>query len=332
MKQATKFAISSKWKLLLLDMKVDPVTVLKYAQLPADLFSRQSIGLTTDEYFRLWRGIELTAGEREAPLLFAKYVSAESFDAPIFAALCCNNLNMALDRLRHYKPLIGPMTMILNQTTSSTTLTIHCTVNTDGMPYALSLSEAIFFTQLARIGTRETIKPHSVTVTQLPHDIQAYREYFGCDVTLGKQLSISFNSIDANKPFLTSSANMWEFFEDKLNKKLADMTSTATMSQRVKATLIEALPTGDVSIDTVAKKLAISKRTLQRKLTDDAENFQSILLDVREQLALHYLKKSEISLGEISYLLGFKEPNSFIRAFSSWQGISPNHYRQQIRN
>lgn len=82
----------------------------------------------------------------------------------------------------------------------------------------------------------------------------------------------------------------------------------------------------------MADKLAISKRTLQRKLTEEAETFQSVLMAMREELAKHYLQKSDMPLGEISYLLGFKEPNSFIRAFSSWKGISPSVYRNQRRH
>ncbi|MCV3264817.1 helix-turn-helix domain-containing protein [Vibrio harveyi] len=50
---------------------------------------------------------------------------------------------------------------------------------------------------------------------------------------------------------------------------------------------------------------------------------------VRAELADHYLEKSQMSLAEISFLLGFQEVNSFIRAYSTWRGVSPGHYREQ---
>lgn len=92
---------------------------------------------------------------------------------------------------------------------------------------------------------------------------------------------------------------------------------------------MEALPSGQSSIEDVAAKLAMSKRTLQRKLNNDKENFQTLLQEVRVDLADHYLERSEVSLGEISFLLGFQESNSFIRAYSAWKGVSPGYYREQ---
>jgi hypothetical protein len=43
--------------------------------------------------------------------------------------------------------------------------------------------------------------------------------------------------------------------------------------------------------------------------------FQELLSEVRHELAQHYLSRTDISAGEISWLLGFQESNSFIRAF-----------------
>ena len=324
MKLSSKFSLSSKWKMLLLDMGIDPTSVLTHARLPLDSFNRSDVQLSVDEYFSLWRGIEAAAGDQEVALLLAKYISAESFDAPIFAALCCKDLNTALNRLSHYKPLIGPMVLTVDADENQTKLQLKGAFETSDIPYALCMSEAVFFTQLARIGTRERVCPTSVSVPMTPRQKDAYEAYFGCKVIPADNLEICFKAKDAAQPFLTSSGSMWSFFEEKLNKQLEDLTSDATTTDRVKSILIKALPSGEVSIEFVAEKLAMSKRTLQRKLTEEAETFQSLLLAVREELAQHYLEKSDMSLGEISYLLGFKEPNSFIRAFNSWKGISPN--------
>jgi len=330
MKFANKFNVSCQWKILLLDMGLDPEQVLSYAKLPTDLFNRGDASLTPKEYFQLWQGIDKAGGDREVPLLLAKFISTEVFDAPIFASLCSENFNAALLRLQKYKPLIGPMLLSLDFT-NNTQLHIECYGNDGLMPYSLGLSEAVFFTQIIRIATRENIVPLSLSVPQLPRNTQAYEDYFGCQLSASEQVNLTFSSADAEKPFLTSNAEMWSFFEDKLNQRLADLTASASTTERVRSVLLEALPSGTASIESVAKKLAMSKRTLQRKLTAEAESFQSILLDVRSELARHYLVKSEIPLIEISFLLGFKEPNSFIRAFSEWQGVSPGHFREQYR-
>jgi AraC-like DNA-binding protein len=329
MKIASKFAISPSWKLLLNDMSINPTSALTLAGLPADLLNRENAYLTTSEYFRLWRGIEKAAGTRDVGLLLAKGISSEAFDAPIFACLCSPNFKSAITRLSRYKPLIGPMTLDIDFSMETTTLTLNCYGSNEELPYSLCISETVFFTQLIRLATREQIRPLQVCMPELPKNREAYIEYFGCEVVAGQHPEICFSKADSERPFLTSNAPMWAFFEGQLDQRLAELQSDATTCERVRSVLLEALPSGETTVEFVANKLAMSKRTLQRKLSAESETFQSVLLSVRSDLADHYLEKSTLSLVEISFLLGYEESNSFIRAYRSWRGVSPGHYRAQ---
>lgn len=330
MKRANRFVIASNWRAMLSDMQIDPAVVLAHAGLPADLFHRGDIALSAPDYFRLWRGMELAAGEREMPLLFAGHFKAEAFDAPIFASLCSPNFNIAARRLSHYKPLIGPMLLNVDQSPESTRLTLSVYGAESALPRSLCLTELVFFCQLIRVGTREPIVPQGAWLPELPRNIAPYEAYFGCPLRQGDRTEVRFSAADAARPFLTSNAAMWDFFESKLNQKLADMDARASTTERVRAVLVEALPSGETNIEAVADRLAMSKRTLQRKLTAEAENFQHILTSMRTELADHYLKQSALSLGEIAFLLGFQEPNSFIRAYQGWKGMSPGSFRLQV--
>ena len=78
-----------------------------------------------------------------------------------------------------------------------------------------------------------------------------------------------------------------------------------------------------------ARKLGMSKRTLQRRLSGENTTYQAILANVREQLAHHYLSTSTLSSPEISFLLGYSDPNSFYRAFHTWTGTTPESIRAQ---
>jgi AraC-like DNA-binding protein len=77
----------------------------------------------------------------------------------------------------------------------------------------------------------------------------------------------------------------------------------------------------------VAHDLAMSTRTLQRRLKAEETTFQTILDSTRELLARHYLSESELSTNEISFLLGYEDPRSFYRAFRSWTGQTPQLVR-----
>ena len=76
------------------------------------------------------------------------------------------------------------------------------------------------------------------------------------------------------------------------------------------------------------RPLNISTRTLQRRLRENGQSFGQLTESVRQELAMKYILNPGISLGEISYLLGFSEPSSFSRAFRRWTGETPRKMRQ----
>ncbi len=328
MKQATRFAVQMSWKLLIQDMGYSPADVLSLARLPGDLFARHGASLSPAEYFALWRGLEQAAGGDELALKLAQVMSVEAFDPALFACLCSPDLNTALQRLAHYKRLIGPLNMVVNIQADRTLVTLSCYGHAEPIPRSLGVSELVFFTQLARLATRERIEPLTASIPDLPVDLAAYQAYLGCALAASEQIQITFSSQDARRPFLTENMAMWSVFEPSLNQRLSALETQASMRERVRAVLLEALPAGSSSIDAVAQRLAVSKRSLQRQLSDESVGFQEVLSEVRQSLAQHYLSRTNISAGEISWLLGFQESNSFIRAFRSWTGTTPAAYRQ----
>ena len=111
--------------MLLSDLGLRPADVLRRAGLPDDLFGREKAALSTDEYFRLWQGIEAEAEDPALPLRIGDALSVEVFDPPIFAALCSPDLNMALSRLATYKRLVCPMALHVDVGTRATTLELE---------------------------------------------------------------------------------------------------------------------------------------------------------------------------------------------------------------
>ena len=91
---------------------------------------------------------------------------------------------------------------------------------------------------------------------------------------------------------------------------------------------MEQLPLGNVSDDSVASALHMSVRTMHRKLSEVNQNFRTLLVDIRRELAEHYILDNSLTLTEISLLLGFAEPSSFSRAFKNWTGSAPSEVRQ----
>ncbi|BDR09029.1 hypothetical protein CTR2_R23670 [Comamonas thiooxydans] len=122
---------------------------------------------------------------------------------------------------------------------------------------------------------------------------------------------------------------MWRLFEPDLRRRLSELDATTT-AERVRAVLLELLPDNEATIERTAGRLGLSKRTLQRRLEDEGENFRALVNSTRENLARHYLGNTTMSGAEIAFLLGFKDPNSFYRAFQDWTGQTPHSARHAM--
>jgi len=330
MRHPTHFAIQPGWKLLLADMGVDPALVLRLANLPADLFARQDASISPSQFFQLWQVVEEVAGDDMVlPLRIGQAISVEAFDPPIFASMCSPNLNIAFQRLSVFKKLFGPLALLVDVTANHTSATLECYAEAGPIPRSMAAAETVFLTQLVRLATRHRVVPIAVSMPELPDRIEDYKEYFGVMPKAGNAVCVTFSHEDAVRPFLTANESMWTFFEAGLRERLGSLNASATMSERVKAVLLEGLPAGQSTVDDVAKNLAISKRSLQRQLSEESTTFKDILNATRQKLAVHYLQKPGIAQGEIAFLLGFQDVNSFIRAFKDWQGVTPGAFRHE---
>ncbi len=324
-----QYAINPGWRLILLDLGLNPADVLRWAGLPEDLFVRERAQVDTVGYFRLWQALDQMLEDPELPLRIGAAISVEAFDPPIFAALCSRDLNVALGRIARYKKLVCPMVLTVAETDETTSLGFAWLDQTQQAPVSLLLAEAVFFVQLARIATRHQVRPCAVTIPAVVPRRDAYLGYFGVAPQRGEHLEVVFSAADARRPFMTANESMWQTFEPALRRRLADLDEGAAMGDRVRGALLELLPSGEASIQAVCDKLAISRRTLQRKLADDGTSYQRVLNQTRERLARHYLGQANMTGAEISFLLGYDDPNSFFRAFQSWTGATPSQLRAQ---
>ena len=75
----------------------------------------------------------------------------------------------------------------------------------------------------------------------------------------------------------------------------------------------------------------MSPRTLQRRLEELGTSYQELLDDVRRRSARRLLANTDLDAGEVAFLLGFEELNSFTRAFHAWEGTTPTRWRATPR-
>lgn len=95
--------------------------------------------------------------------------------------------------------------------------------------------------------------------------------------------------------------------------------------QRVRAEIAAALPRGEPTMDAIAARMSISRRTLQRRLSESGASFSELLDAARREFAQAYLLQG-IPSREVTYLLGFSEPTNFHKAFRRWTGQTPRQF------
>ena len=324
------YALGQSWKGLLTDVGVDPAAVLRRAGLPEDLLNRPEARISAENFFRFGEALDTSVNDASFWVRLAEALSPEWFSPPIFAALCSPDLTTAAERLSKFKPLIGPLELLVDEAPDGLHLTFIWKAST-GLPASyMHALEAMFLARLARLGTRHPINPIEVVVPTIPRDPTPFETFLGVRLKQGEQLRISFSSTDARRPFLTANGAMWDIFEPELRKRLASLQGNATFEERTRAVLLEALPSGQFAVEAVARRLGVSSRTLQRRLREEGTSYKDVVNTTREGLARQYLRRPHLTSTEIAFLLGFEEPTSFFRAFQRWTGETPERMRQHL--
>jgi len=128
-----------------------------------------------------------------------------------------------------------------------------------------------------------------------------------------------------------TSRYMFGVLSDRAERLLKELEATKTVRAQVESAIIPILHKGDPGVDAIAGKMAMSRKTLYRKLKDEGTTYERLLDELRRRMAEHYLSGKKTSVNETAYLVGFSEPAAFSRAFKRWTGTSPRDLRNKGR-
>ncbi|MFO0676279.1 MAG: AraC family transcriptional regulator [Polyangiaceae bacterium] len=97
---------------------------------------------------------------------------------------------------------------------------------------------------------------------------------------------------------------------------------------RARVFVWQRLRSGDVHVESVAKDMGLSTRTLQRELARAKTSHREVLDEVRSAFARHLLARDDLRLVDVAVLLGFADQTAFQKAFVRWTGTSPAKFRK----
>jgi AraC-like DNA-binding protein len=160
----------------------------------------------------------------------------------------------------------------------------------------------------------------------------ALEEYFGARVKFGQDSNkLYFDRGYLNKRFYSSNSLLYEILTNAMKTYFSPAGDRRGFIDQVSREIISC-PEGDPdSAEHIAQRLAISPRTLRRRLAEEGYTFQAAKNLARERQAKYLLSHTTLPLSEIAFKLGYSELSAFSRAFRAWANVTPQNYRERSR-
>jgi AraC-like DNA-binding protein len=160
-----------------------------------------------------------------------------------------------------------------------------------------------------------------------PSHFEAYKKHFQCPMLFDQPtntITLPAHILGVENP--KNNEYLYNILKEHAENVLSKVDIKANFVAEIGGMIAGRLCHGNFSAEEIAASLKVSKRTLNRKLSDEGATYQSILDDIRKEMAISYLEQGECSVQTIPYLLGYSESRGFLRAFKRWTGCSPKQY------
>ena len=306
----------------------DPKPLFDKAGLDIGLLSNPDTRYPGNSVQHLWQLAVDASGDPCFGFIAGERVQPAVLHGLGFSWLASDTLRDALIRLMRYSRLI------------STAANMHLLDTDEGLDLVLLPPEGVKLTpafqdagmsgflRMCRLTAGDDINPAHVSLKRCRPDCdRKLQAYFRAPIEYQADNNIlSFSKQLVEAPLTHANPELARINDQAVVDYLARFDRDS-LTMQVRSRIIERLQDGTPNQETIAQSLNVSLRSLQRKLSNEETNFKTLLESTRRELALHYIRETHRSLGEITYLLGFSEPSNFTRAFKRWTGVSPIEYR-----
>lgn len=168
-----------------------------------------------------------------------------------------------------------------------------------------------------------------------PSELDELRRLFECPLHFdADECAAEFRADLLDGPIRTADAALAGVLEPYANQLLESRPvvlegreDEVGLVARVRAMLTEELEGGAPTADRIADRVAMSTRTLCRKLSAEGTSFQNVLDGLRHELATKYLRDASVPIADVAGRLGFSSTSAFHHAFRRWTGKAPSDLR-----
>ena len=256
-------------------------------------------------------------------------VQPANFEAVGFAMMSSATVRAALERLIRYLRIVSDAAMVdVVERNGLHWVELDLYGGDAAIPSQRFVFDLLALLTFLRWSVGKPLQPQRAEFTQAcPADASAYTSAFQCPVTFGQSRNaMGFSASALDTPLLSANAVVSELHDQFAVQRLEQLNLSNT-SYRAKEIIAGKLLDGEPRREEVAAALCMSERTLMRRLQDEGSSYNQLLDATRRELAQRYLRQKNLSLGQITYLLGFADQSNFFRACKRWFDASPSQYR-----
>ncbi|MGB2248574.1 MAG: AraC family transcriptional regulator [Alcanivorax sediminis] len=161
-------------------------------------------------------------------------------------------------------------------------------------------------------------------------ELACYREFFQCALQFSAGVNaIVFPESVLHAPLPRAFPKYNERLKRSADQVMSGLSRAGGVTGKVLLRIQGMLGVGDITIETVAASLAMSPRTLQRRLQEEGTRFAALRDQVKHRHACEAMVSRDCDLSALAQQLGFSDIANFYHAFKRWQGCAPGEYRRQ---
>ncbi|MGE0039547.1 MAG: AraC family transcriptional regulator [Vicinamibacterales bacterium] len=166
----------------------------------------------------------------------------------------------------------------------------------------------------------------------LPADARRVERFFACPVSWrAPAVEVAFDAEVLGWPLARSDERLFGYLARRAEELLAALPAETSMADRARREIGALLAREEPRLPGVAARLAVSERTLHRRLAEEGTGFAALVDAARRERAELLLTDPSLSCSEVAALVGYAEPAAFFRAFKRWNGVSALAWRTQGR-
>jgi AraC-like DNA-binding protein len=311
---------------------LDTGQILEAARLDPIVLRDPDSRIRVEQVESLWRKAYELSNDPNLALHAIEVLPFGAYRVIDFLASSAPTIGAALAKVAEYFPLINSVVRLpylVGDRAVTFGVEAPSRPSTITRPYAEYTLAAVFLR--TRMITNQRFSLMEVKFSHArPADISEHERIFECPVRFCAdtcQLVIAREVWDMPR-IGGGDPDLFCVLETHARMLLDQLPTTPDIVGRLRGAIEAELRGGNPQLESIARRLAMSPRTLQRRLSDHGVHFNDVLDAMRFQAAKSYLAQGDIAASEVAYLLGFVEQSSFNRAFKRWSGQTPTEYRR----